>query len=1270
LEVLRNGEPLDAGPHKQRSLLALLLLHPNRVVPTDRILEELWGEEAEGKENALWVYVSRLRAALEPEDGNPRVLVTRDHGYLLQIDPKSIDASLFEQALALGRSRLKDDAETASRIIRDGLELWRGSALQDFAYDSFAQPEINRLEELRLGAVEDAIEADLRCGRAGELIGELETLHEQHPLRERPISQLMLALYRAGRSAGALRTFERYRRGLGEELGIDPSPELCRLEEQILLHDSRLQLRRPRPVRTTVVGTPVNPFRGLRPFSEDDAAEFFGRDRLIADVVRRLSDGDRLIALIGPSGSGKSSAVRAGLIPSLRKGAVPGSDQWLIAHMLPGADPFIELEAALLRSTIDAPDSLAEALRADDDSGLLRATLRVLPSESSRMVLVIDQFEELFTLVADETVRTRFLDQLVGAVNEAYGRVVVMLTLRADFYGRPLEHADFGTLMGSGVVNVVPLTSDELEAAALEPARHSGVAFEPALLAELITDVIGQPGALPMFQYTLTELYDRREGNTLTFDTYRSMGGVRGALTRGAEDLHDRLDESEREVARQLFLRLVTIAEHDEWSRRRVHASELVALDVDVVSMQTVIEEFARHRLLSLDRDQVSGAPTVEVAHEALLHEWDRLRGWIEQNREDLLRHRELAGAAARWHTADRDQDYLYVGGRLEEALRWSEKSAITPTAREREFLESGAERRRVEEEMNRERLRQQQRLERSSRWRTRGMVAAVALLVAVIGVVLWATRSQGPKIAFVYEGSGSAQALTLDGWEQALRELDFQDAAVIPLIDPEEDMRDLAEAGYEMIIDGLFDLGEYAYRVADDYPDTSFVVFDGEDKSRANVTVLEFEREGGAYLMGVAAALQSKTGMIGFIGAWQSRTSEARRAAFTAGARSVDPDIAVDAAYLGPFHDGRHAFLDIELARETASNMYRSGADVIHHSAGEAAEGIVAAAAELLDEFGELWVIGSEIDEARVASPEHQDRFLTSLWKRRDLAVYEAIRAYLAGELETGHHELGLDSGSVDYSREGALSESHAAALEQKKNEIIAGLIVPPSTPSAPPRWTRTPAVFATLTFDGVSCSSAGGSADVMAGDVLRVDVINNSDVEVGVTFSKLSEDIESVNSRIFVKTFAAAGHQSAVAMRVESGTFTAYCFDADQVYEGVTFVSQFETSCEGPAPTSDDPEDVVQALGEAINMRDADAVCSLFAEDATVPGEVVAELLTPTDDNRWFLSSVFTAIEASDGGATWSSQTTTAIGDLTCRYRAGIENGRILWIEPPDCG
>ena len=437
LEVACDGNPLDLGGRKQRSLLALLVINANRVVTTERILEELWGDKAAGKENALWVHISRLRSILEPDRNQPTVLVTRDHGYSLIVEPDSVDVFRFELAATSGRSGMKDDPESASEILSEGLSLWRGDFLEDFRYEEFARVESNRLEEMRVSAVEDRLDADLRRGKSGELMGELDALCEAYPLRERPVSLRMLALYRAGRQADALRSFNRFQRTLGEDLGIDPSPELCRLEEQILLHDSRLQAPTPRRAAAMLSANVTNPFKGLRAFREADSDVFFGRDRLIADVIRRLAHRQRLVTLVGPSGSGKSSIVRAGVIAALRKDAIPDSGQWLIAQMVPGSHPFAELEAALLRSAFDAPDSLAHQL-SGDEAGILRAALRILPEDTSKILIVIDQFEELFTVVDDESIRVRFLEGITEAIDDPHDRVMVLLTLRADFYGQPL----------------------------------------------------------------------------------------------------------------------------------------------------------------------------------------------------------------------------------------------------------------------------------------------------------------------------------------------------------------------------------------------------------------------------------------------------------------------------------------------------------------------------------------------------------------------------------------------------------------------------------------------------------------------------------------------------------------------------------------------------------------------------------------------------------------------------------------------------------------
>jgi DNA-binding SARP family transcriptional activator len=697
LEVRENDRLVDLGPLKQRSLLALLLLQPNRVVSTDWILEELWGDNAAGKENALWVYVSRLRSALEPtrdERGRSTVLLTRDHGYLVSVEPDAIDAHRFERQVAEGRSLLRTDPAEASRVLAEALALWRGGALQDFADEEFARAEIARLEDLRWTAIEDRLEADLRTGAAGELVGELEALTRAEPFRERPVGQLMTALYRAGRQAEALRAFERYRRTVGEELGIEPSPELRRLQEQILLHDARLQPPPMHDAATSPGQRPLtNPFKGLYPFGEADADDFFGRERLVADLVSRLASGARLIALVGPSGSGKSSVVRGGVLPALRRGAAPGSEHWLLATMVPSAFPLIELEAALLRASPEPPSGLADQLQ-QDDAGLLRAAVRLLPDEGGRLLVVIDQFEELFAFVDDPEEIERFIRNLETAVDDPHGRIRVLLTMRADAYDRPLAYASFGARLGEAIVNVVPLTPDELEAAAEEPVARLGVSLEPALLAELLSDVVGQPGALPIFQYTLRELFDRRTGDVLTVESYRSMGGVHGALSRRADELYDRLDPEQRAAAKQLFLRLVTITDHDQWTRRRVQGAEIVALDVDVVAMEAVIGAFGQQRFLAFDRDPVTGAPTVEVAHEALLREWDRLRQWIQDGRDDVRRHASLRAALDEWVRAEREPDYLLSGTRLAEYEQWSETTPLRLTTTEQDNLSAGRARR------------------------------------------------------------------------------------------------------------------------------------------------------------------------------------------------------------------------------------------------------------------------------------------------------------------------------------------------------------------------------------------------------------------------------------------------------------------------------------------------------------------------------------------------------------------------------------------------
>jgi hypothetical protein len=379
----------------------------------------------------------------------------------------------------------------------------------------------------------------------------------------------------------------------------------------------------------------------------DDAGDFFGREALTDRLAARLATGTRLLALVGPSGSGKSSAVQAGLVAALRQGRVPGSRDWYLVQMFPGARPFEELAAALLRTAVEPVPNLVEQLERDEH-GLRRAARRLLPPGRSELVLLIDQLEELFTL-ADEVPRARFLASLAAAVRDPGDRIRVVVTLRADYCDRPLEFAAFAESPRTGVETVVPLLPAELERAISLPAATTGAATAPGLTAELVADVSGQPGALPLLQYALTELFERRRGGVLGLDVYAEIGGISGAIARRADQLYEAASPSGSDAIRQLFLRLVTLNETGEDTRRRVPRSELGSLEVDQQALDGAIEAFGAHRLLSFDRDPQTREPTVEVAHEALLRVWSRLRAWLDAAREDLRTHHRLIAAAREW---------------------------------------------------------------------------------------------------------------------------------------------------------------------------------------------------------------------------------------------------------------------------------------------------------------------------------------------------------------------------------------------------------------------------------------------------------------------------------------------------------------------------------------------------------------------------------------------------------------------------------------------
>jgi DNA-binding SARP family transcriptional activator/ABC-type glycerol-3-phosphate transport system substrate-binding protein len=736
LEVISNGRALVVASARQRALLALLLINVGRALSPDRIIDELWGDDPpQSGAKAVVFHVSKLREALEPDRarGEPgAVLVTDPSGYRLDVDPEAIDSFRSERLAAAGRECLPDDPETAAHHLRAAVLLWRGDPYSDFTYEPFAQDEIRRLTEFHVRLLEDRIEADLTLGRHDTVIGELQVLVAEHPLRERLRGQLMLALYRGGRQAEALRVYQAGRRALGEELGIDPSPELQRLEDLVLRQDQELalvEMERPPP-------TPRNPYKGLRPFGEPDAPDFFGREALVDRLVARLSDVigvGRILTLVGPSGSGKSSVVRAGVIPALRAGALTGSDRWLITVMYPGSRPWEELDAALLRIATHPPATSIDQLRRDRE-GLASALMRILPSDDSRLLLVIDQFEELFSLVKDREVRSCFLESLLTATSVEHSRLIVINTLRADFLDDALRHPEYGRRLPTGLELVTPLGSHELESAITNPARGVGTKFEPALAAAIASDVADQPGALPLLQYALTELFDRSEGPTLTARTYAKIGGVLDAVGRRAEEVYLDLDPQSREITRQLFLGLVTPREGTQPTAGRVRLSDLELLLGRQTSLSEVLDRFGSGRLLTFDRDP-AGEPTVQIAHEALLTRWARLADWIEDQREGLWIRSRLHTAADEWQEANQSGGFLLTAGRLDLFETWAASADLPLSSTDRAFLEASVIERARAEAAAAARAEHEEKLERRAANRLRALVTvfAVAAVVAII---------------------------------------------------------------------------------------------------------------------------------------------------------------------------------------------------------------------------------------------------------------------------------------------------------------------------------------------------------------------------------------------------------------------------------------------------------------------------------------------------------------------------------------------------------
>ncbi|MCB0163947.1 MAG: WD40 repeat domain-containing protein [Anaerolineae bacterium] len=531
-----------------------------------------------------------------------------------------------------------------------------------------------------------------------------------------------------------------------------------------------------------------SPYKGLQYFDVIDADLFFGRKALTAKLVNRLKT-NNFLAVVGASGSGKSSLVRAGLVETLQRGeplsdgSQPPKDSqsWAYHLITPTAHPLKELAASLTRHSESVRDTsiLIDDLTADARSLDLAVHRLLSDKPANRLLLLVDQFEELFTLCKDEAKRQAFVDNLLTAVAEPDGPTTVVITLRADFYAHCGQYEQLRLLLAKQQEYIGPMSQTELRAAIEQPAERGDWQLEPGLVDLLLADVGREPGALPLLSHALLETWQRRRVRTMTLAGYAQAGRVQGAIAHTADRVYHELTPEQQQIARNVFLRLTELGEGTQDTRRRVALAELILKPELRSQVESVLKTLADARLIAtssavataeetepprLDENETAHA---EVAHEALIREWPLLREWLNEDREALRTHRRLAESAQEWNDNARDPSFLYHGTRLKQAEEWA-TADDNLNALERAFLEmSITERNRLvreqEEQQQREleavrklateaekRAEEQTIAARKLRIRARllAVIGAVAAILAVFAIMIGIQSNQNATLA------------------------------------------------------------------------------------------------------------------------------------------------------------------------------------------------------------------------------------------------------------------------------------------------------------------------------------------------------------------------------------------------------------------------------------------------------------------------------------------------------------------------------------------
>ncbi len=767
-QVFFDDEPVTSFESaKVRALLAYLAVESARPHPRDVLAGLLWPDLPNSTSlGNLRHALANLREAIHDREANPPfLLITRDTIQFNTASAYSLDLTGFCQVPrssqilrgangeAQGQNRSGPDIEQWQQFVA----LYRGAFLEGFslgdspAFEEWVLLKREQFSRLALSALRCLADCYEQRGEYAQAQLYARRQLELEPWDEQAHRQLMRALTFGGERSQALAHYETCRRVLSNELGVEPSRETTALYESI--RDETLEPMAAHGAEAEAPAPGAPPFKGLHYFDEADADLFFGRELLTAQLVNSVREflprearGARFLTVIGASGSGKSSIVRAGLVPALKRGKWRGP-----VHIItPTVHPLEALAASLTRESesVTATATLIDDL-ARDTRSLHLYGLRLSGNSTSRLLLVVDQFEELFSLCRSEAERKAFVDNLITAAGVDDGGTIVVIALRADFYAHCAPYENLRAAMCQRQAYIGAMNADELRNAIEGPARQSGWTFEPGLADLFMRDAGDEPGALPLLSHALLETWRRRRGRTLTFGGYAESGGVRGAIAQTAEMTFNQLPHEQQAIARSIFLRLTELGEGTQDTRRRAAVTELIPRPEDGPAVQAVLKKLADARLITTGGQPAGVEGTAEVAHEALIREWTMLREWLNENREGLRLHRHLTQAAHEWDRLRRDEGALYRGSRLAQALEWADIHSSDLNTLERAFLDSSrawAEHEAGEREAQRQReldaarklaeaekRRAEEQAQSTKRLRRRAVLLTIALAVAAV---------------------------------------------------------------------------------------------------------------------------------------------------------------------------------------------------------------------------------------------------------------------------------------------------------------------------------------------------------------------------------------------------------------------------------------------------------------------------------------------------------------------------------------------------------